>query len=242
MPSVIRPDWAAPANVRAFTTTRTGGFSHGAWASLNLGDHCGDDPGHVSGNRRKLRALLPAEPYWLQQVHGRKVVRLGARAVTGVRADAAWTSAAGRVCCVLSADCLPVLFCDRAGTRVAAAHAGWRGLAAGVLEATVQAMDCNPAELLAWMGPAIGPQAYEVGQDVHDAFTAQAKTHERAFKRHGERWLADLYQLAAAVLAGAGVGWVGGGHHCTFTEKPRFFSFRRDGVTGRMASVIWLLD
>ncbi len=156
---VIQPDWPAPANVRAFTTTRNGGFSKGQWSELNLGDHCGDDPNHVNQNRALLRSLLPCEPLWLKQVHGKKVISRDNGIDSEPEADAIFSKQTGQVCGVLTADCLPVLFCNKAGTKVAAAHAGWRGLAEGVLEATVSAMDCDPCDLMAWLGPAIGPQA-----------------------------------------------------------------------------------
>lgn len=236
---LIRPDWPAPSNVHAFATTRNGGFSGGPWRSLNLGGNCGDDPQHVLQNRRELSRLLPSEPRWLKQVHGTAAVRWDEAANPGVQADAVFSDQADQVCAVLTADCLPVLFCNRAGTSVAAAHAGWRGLAAGVLEATVQAMQCEPAELLAWMGPAIGPGAFEVGKDVYDAFVNLNAENVIAFKPHGDRWLADLYQLARLALTRVGVGKVSGGGYCSFSDPDKFFSYRRDGVTGRMASLIW---
>jgi len=236
---VIRPEWPAPANVRAFTTTRNSGFSRGAWSSLNLGNNCGDDPQHVEQNRRLLTRLLPCEPRWLKQVHGTRAVcwdeaneRIEADAMVG---DQAW-----QVCAVLTADCLPVLICNNAGTRVSAAHAGWRGLAAGVLESTVLAMGCEPRELIAWLGPAIGPQAFEVGKDVYDAFVNLENENAVAFKPHGNRWLADLYQLARLALGRIGVSQVSGGGYCTYSDPKRLFSYRRDGVTGRIASMIWL--
>jgi len=236
----ISPDWPAPANVQAFTTTRVGGISRGQWNSLNLGGNCGDDPRHVQKNRILLRTLLPAKPHWLQQVHGRQVVSLDEDFDPEQTADASICSTASRVCAVLSADCLPVLFCNKQGTRVAAAHAGWRGLVDGVLEATVAEMDCKAASLMAWLGPAIGPQAFEVGQDVYDAFLQRDAGNAIAFKPHSARWLADIYTLARLALAKAGVKNVSGGEYCTYTDKKKFFSYRRDGETGRMASVIWM--
>lgn len=236
---VIRPDWPAPAWVRACMTTRAGGVSPAPWASFNLGDHVGDDPAHVAANRAQLRALLPAEPVWLTQVHGTRVAELGRD--TDFRADACVARAGGQVCAVLTADCLPVLFCDRAGRVVAGAHAGWRGLAAGVLEATVSAMRVPPGEILAWMGAAIGPQAFEVGDEVRAAFVAQHAAAASAFVSHAPgKWLADIYALARLRLGAVGVHAVHGGGRCTFGEADAFFSYRRDGVTGRMAALVWL--
>ena len=237
---LIKPDWDAPPNVRGFTTTRNGGCSQGPWRSLNFGRSCGDDPAHVEQNRRLLSALLPGEPRWLSQVHGTSAIPWEQAGTPGVKADAVFSTQAGQVCIVQTADCLPVLFCDRAGTRVAAAHAGWRGLAAGVLEATVTALGGEPQNLMAWMGPAIGPEAFEVGRDVYDAFAGLNAENAVAFKPHRDRWLADLYQLARLALERAGVGQVSGGNHCTYTDAERFYSYRRDGVTGRMAAVVWL--
>jgi hypothetical protein len=220
-------------------TTREGGVSGAPWTSLNLGDHVGDDSAHVMANRARLRQQLPAEPGWLKQVHSARVVELGRE--SNREADASFTRDAGEVCAVLTADCLPVLFCDRAGSVVAAAHAGWRGLADGVLEATVAAMQVSPGEILAWMGAAIGPQAFEVGDDVRDAFVAQHAEAAAAFVPNAPgKWLADIYRLARIRLGHAGVQAVYGGGRCTFTEADSFYSYRRDRVTGRMASLIWL--
>ena len=237
---VIRPDWPAPANVHAFTTTRRSGFSDGAWGSLNLGMHCGDNPQHVQKNRRLLSNLLPSEPRWLNQVHGTRAVNWDQANDTVAGADAIVSNQAGQVCAVLTADCLPVLFCNRSGTCVAVAHAGWRGLAAGVLEATVLAMDCNPPDLMAWLGPAIGPQAFEVGKDVYDSFVGSNNEDAIAFTEHGDRWLTDLYQLARLALKRAGVEHFTGGQYCTHSDSDQFFSYRRDGQTGRMGTIIWL--
>jgi YfiH family protein len=239
---MILPDWPAPSGVHSLMTTREGGVSGPPWTSLNLGDHVGDDPANVAVNRARLRRQLPAEPGWLRQIHSTRVVELGR---DGNReADAAFTRQAGTVCAVLSADCLPVLFCDRAGSVVAAAHAGWRGLADGVLEATVAAMQVPPGEILAWMGAAIGPQAFEVGDEVREAFVSQHPEAAAAFLPHPSsvpgKWLADLYRLARIRLARVGVDAVYGGGRCTFREAESFYSYRRDGVTGRMASLIWL--
>ena len=237
----LRADWPAPVAVRAFCTTRSGGVSTGPWASLNLGEHCGDEPDSVRRNRARLSRSLPAAPLWLRQVHGARVVRHSGRTALPPEADAAAAFETGQVCAVLTADCLPVFLCDRAGTRIAVAHAGWRGLAAGVLEATVSELGGAPGELLAWLGPAIGPAAYEVGGDVVAALAAgPGPDLSPAFLPRGDRWLLDMYLAARLQLAHAGVTSVHGGGLCTFSDPARFFSFRRDGVTGRMASVIWL--
>lgn len=239
----LRPDWPAPEHVRALVTTRKGGVSRGAYASLNLGAHVGDDPAAVAENRRRLveAATLPAEPTWLSQVHGLGVAKLSADSRPGIEADAAMTDVPEVVCAVLTADCLPVLFCDRSGTRVAAAHAGWRGLAGGVLEATVAAMDTPPEDLHAWLGPAIGPAAFEVGDEVREAFVTRHPVTDTAFvPSPAGRWLADLYTLARLRLAACGVHSVHGGGECTVTDAQRFYSYRRDGDTGRMASMVWL--
>lgn len=237
----IVPEWPAPARVRALSTTRLGGVSPAPWDSLNLGIHVEDDPARVAANRAILRARLPAEPAWLNQVHGTCVV--DAATVTGTPdADAAVTRTPGAVCVVMTADCLPVLLCDRAGTVVGAAHAGWRGLHAGVIEATLAAMQVPPGEVLAWLGPAIGPAAFEVGDDVRTAFMAEDPAAASAFRPGAVsgKWWADLYVLARLRLARSGVAGVTGGGLCTVADRRRFFSYRRDGLTGRMASLVWL--
>ena len=239
---LIVPQWPAPSSVRACTTTRGGGASRGPWSSLNLADHVEDDRRAVAANRARLAAQLglPAEPHWLSQVHGTRV-SLPDQPLDC--ADACFEDRPGEVCVVLTADCLPVLLCNTAGTRVAAAHAGWRGLLAGVLEHTVAVFDDPSDRVMAWLGPAIGPAAFEVGDEVRAAFVAAAPAGGRHFRAHGAgHWLADLYGLARDRLAGAGVERVFGGDFCTFGEPERFFSSRRDGVTGRMASLIWLAD
>lgn len=236
----IRPDWPAPPAVRACATTRSGGVSRGPWASLNLGDHVRDAAAAVADNRARLVAQLglPGQPQWLQQVHGARVHRPGA---TDACADACFEDRPGRVCVVLTADCLPVLLCNAAGTRVAAVHAGWRGLLAGVLEQAVAAFGDRPDQLMAWFGPAIGPDAFEVGDEVRAAFAVEDAAAQRHFRSRGAgRWLADIYGLARQRLAGLGVTQVSGGEFCTHSEPERFFSYRRDGITGRMASLIWL--
>ncbi|HEY0663732.1 MAG TPA: peptidoglycan editing factor PgeF [Thiobacillaceae bacterium] len=237
---MITPEWPAPAGVKSLMTTREGGVSGPPWSSFNLGDHVGDDPASVAANRARLHQILPAEPGWLKQVHSARVVELGRGA--DLDADASFTRERGQVCAVLTADCLPVLFCDRAGSVVAAAHAGWRGLAGGVLEATVAAMQAPPGEVLAWMGAAIGPAAFEVGEEVRETFVRQHAEAAAAFVPRSEpgKWLADIYRLARIRLDSMGVHAVYGGGRCTFSEAETFYSYRRDGVTGRMASLIWL--
>ena len=246
---LIRPDWPAPARVQACFTSRQGGVSDGVFAGLNLGAHVDDDPQRVAENRRQLRAQLQLtqEPIWLTQVHGAKVypVREAAEAQPAIppQADAAVTRLSGVPLTVMTADCLPVLFCDRAGSVVATAHAGWRGLCEGVLEQTVAAMGVPASEILAWLGPAIGPLAFEVGDEVRSAFVAQDPTAAEAFVPGASRgkWLADLYRLARQRLNGVGVTQIYGGQHCTFSDPSRFYSYRRDGQTGRMSGLIWLM-
>jgi hypothetical protein len=248
MIDVILPQWqgAAPT-VGALSTTRAGGVSVGPYGNgdggpgLNLGAHVGDDPAHVARNREILQSMLPSAPVWLSQVHGAEVV--DAATVAGVpEADASFTSARDVVCAVQTADCLPVLFCDVDGKVVGAAHGGWRGLAAGVLQNTVRRMrEAGAGELMAWLGPAIGPRNFEVDAEVRDAFIAADARAAGAFRaRDGGKFLADIYQLARLALAEAGVERISGGGFCTVDEKRRFYSYRRDRVTGRMASLIWI--
>lgn len=244
---LIRPDWPAPTRVRAVSTTRDGGVSTGAWASLNLGGQTDDDPARVAENRRRLAAAAGCPPpVWLRQVHGTGVVELAGpppRGSAAPVADAAVTGAAGRACAVLTADCLPVLLCDRAGTRVGAAHAGWRGLAAGVVEAALAALAVPPDSVLAWLGPCIGPAAFEVGPEVRDAFLAADPAAAPAFVAgRGDRWHADLRRLARRRLRAAGVTAIGASDACTASEPRRFFSHRRDGPCGRLATLIWLAE
>lgn len=240
----LEPDWPAPPGIRAASTLRPGGVSLGCYASLNLGAHVGDDPLHVTENRRRLSEALglPGEPCWLQQVHGHTVIRSGADWTAHPAppaADAAHTSEKAVVCGVMTADCLPVLLCSADGASVAAVHAGWRGLASGIIEATVSAMDCKPG--LAWLGPALGQQAFEVGDEVRNVFLQQDARHADCFKPGSSegKWLADLYGLARRILHGMGVTAVYGGEYCTASEPDRFFSYRRDHTTGRMATLIW---
>lgn len=238
----IFPDWNVAARVRALVTTRAGGVSSGAHASLNLGLRCGDAVDDVLENRRRLGRLLPASPVWLRQVHGCGVLRIAAAPGDAEpQADACVTTLPGTVCAVLVADCMPVFLADGRGEAVGVAHAGWRGLSAGVIEATVAAFPCAPARLVAWLGPAIGPRAYEVGDEVRAAFVSHDAAAADAFRptRPGH-WLADLYALARRRLSSCGVSRVSGGTYCTYSEPERFYSFRRDRVTGRMAALAWL--
>jgi len=234
-------DWQPPAPVRAASTTRSGGVSRGNWTSLNLALHVADDPADVARNRQLLAEALqlPSQPVWLNQVHGTVVAQLqGGEA--GLEADAAFTRAPGVVCAVMTADCLPVLFADLEGRAVAAAHAGWRGLASGVIEATLGCFE-DPARVSVWLGPAIGPHAFQVGAEVRDAFLGCDPAAAAAFEADLEgRWRADIYHLARQRLAAAGVRQISGGGRCTYTQPDSYYSYRRDGITGRMASLIWI--
>lgn len=237
--TLLIPDWPAPASVRACVTTRRGGISLPPYDTFNLGDHVGDDPAAVAENRRRLSREFAIQPAWLKQVHGLEVADADPTEVA--EADASWTHQPGIACTVMTADCLPALFCDRAGTRVAAAHAGWRGLAGGVLEATLQRLALAPEEVLVWLGPAIGPQAFEVGLEVRDAFTAVHPEAARAFVEGARpgKLMADIYELARIRLAASGVTAVYGGGLCTVSDE-RFFSYRRTPQGGRFASLVWL--
>lgn len=239
----LQADWPAPATVHTASTLRSGGVSEPPFDSLNLGAHVGDIPEAVRSNRQRLRKALrlPAEPCWLNQVHGSRVVE-ASDFTASPEADACIARSPGRVCAVMIADCLPVLICNRGGDRVAAVHAGWRGLAGGVLESTVSSLGLPGSELMAWLGPAIGPQVFEVGDEVRIAFMSRDSTAAQAFRpsRRAGHWLADLYLLARQDLARLGVHAVYGGGLCTYSDEARFFSYRRDGRTGRMASLIWL--
>ena len=237
------PDWPAPEPVRSLQTTRRGGLGCGPFSSFNLGLHVGDDPKSVAANRAKLDRTVGCKPVWMNQVHGTRVLDAGAwQSGDGVpEADAALTSRSGTACVVMTADCLPVLFCDESGQTVAAAHAGWRGLAAGVLEATVTAMRRPGTQILVWIGPAIGSRAFEVGDDVRHMFLSGDTRSAEAFTPCAPgKGLADLVLLARQRLQRLGIERIYGGDSCTFHEPDRFFSYRRDGQTGRMASLIWL--
>jgi len=241
--SLLDFEWHLPHGVHAAFTTRRGGVSGAPWDSLNLGAHVGDDPAHVAANRARVRELLglDADPAWLNQVHGVEVADLDVPVPASVAtADAAVTSDAGRACAIMVADCLPVLFASRDGRRIGAAHAGWRGLAAGVLEKTLAALDVPAADLTAWLGPAISRAHFEVGGEVREAFVAADAGAAAEFVPNARgRWQADLAGLARRRLAALGVADVHGGEWCTFADRGRFFSHRRDGKGGRMAALIW---
>ncbi len=257
----IRPDWPAPSNVKALTTTRylSGGYSENRYAALNPATHTGDNPSHVRANRRCLMdvAGLPSTPVWLNQVHGKDVIYLHNKDIEETRyagdepdeiaklpvADASISDRKSTVCAVLTADCLPVFFCDKAGTEVAVAHAGWRGLHAGVLEQTVAAMKTPADEIMVWFGPAIGSAVFEVGAEVRQAFVEKQNDNRQAFvESRDEHYLCDIYSLGRHSLMEAGVKAFYGGGLCTFSESQYFYSFRRDGETGRMANLIWLAE
>jgi polyphenol oxidase len=241
---IFVPQWPAPRNVRALITTRNGGVSTGPYASFNLGAGSGDDAAAVAQNRARLRRFLPGDPVWLRQVHGTAVADADAHAgsAAAVEADAAFARGAGVVCAVLAADCLPVLLADAAGSVVGAAHAGWRGLAAGVVENTIAAMGVDPATLVAYLGPCISGAHFEVGAEVRDAFCSGDTAAGAAFapKTNG-KWLANLSMLASQRLMRAGVSRhsIFGSGACTYAEPARFHSYRRDGASGRMAALIW---
>ena len=248
MSDFIVPNWPAPANVHALQTKRNAGysaigFSKAPFSSLNFGSHVNDNPMHVVQNRQLLSQFLPSEPVWLNQVHGIEVVD-AANTSCAPDGDASFTTQKNVVCVTMTADCLPVLLCDEEGTTVAAVHAGWRSLCDGVIEAAVAKMGVDSSELMAWLGPAIGPNAFEVGAEVRAQFIAKDVQAETAFKAHGDKYLGNLYQIATQRLSTLGIKQIYGGGHgndwCTFTDKENFFSFRRDGVTGRMATLIWL--
>lgn len=237
----ISPDWPAPENVHALCTTRQGGVSRSPYDSLNVAEHVGDSPEDVKTNRKLLanQAGLPEEPQWLTQVHSDSVVDANEKFQSAPQADGSFCNTPGRVLAVLTADCLPVLLCNRQGSWVAAVHAGWRGLAAGILLKSVHRYPGEKSDLIAWMGPAISQQAFEVGGDVLEAFKAQFSNAQGYFKPSGDKYFADLYGLARLQLQSLDVATFGGSF-CTYTESSDFFSYRRDGETGRMASLIWI--
>jgi polyphenol oxidase len=237
--SFIIPDWPAPSHIQAIQTTRVGGVSVAPYDSLNLGDHVKDNAHHVAKNRQLLNAFVPSEPVWLNQVHGVRVID-AAYSSCLESADAAYTTKANVVCVTMTADCLPILLCDIQGTVVAAVHAGWRSLCDGVIEATVEAMQVEAKSLMAWLGPAIGPNAFEVGNDVRSQFIMQDANAAKAFKPKADKWLGDLYQIARLRLQRLDINAIYGGGECTYSDPTQFFSFRRDGDTGRMATLIWI--
>jgi polyphenol oxidase len=239
----ITPDWPAPANVKALATLRSGGVSEGPYASLNLATHVGDRAEHVARNRALLRdsARLPTEPVWLEQVHGTTVWDAANASAAPPTADAAVATKKQGICTVMTADCLPVLFCGLDGNAVGAAHAGWRGLTGGVLDMTVAAMRAPASQIIAWLGPGIEQSAFEVGEEVRDQFLARTRTHADAFVRNArDRWQADLYRLARVELERIGLAGVYGGGFDVFADAARFFSYRREKQTGRMATMVWI--
>lgn len=242
MTALITPEWPVPAQVTACSTLRRGGVSQPPFDSLNLGLHVGDSPSDVARNRAILAtsAGFPDRPFWLNQVHGTTVAVLDNTTPPGPEADAVYTCTPGKVCAIMTADCLPVLFCTRDGREVAGAHAGWRGLCAGVLESTLACFSAAPPEIMAWLGPAIGPQQFEVGAEVREAFVSHSQQAASAFIARGDKYLADIYGLARQRLEQQGVTAIYGGTECTVSEPARFFSYRRDVRTGRMASFIWI--
>ncbi|OOF71014.1 peptidoglycan editing factor PgeF [Rodentibacter caecimuris] len=242
----IIPNWSVPRSVQAFSTTRKGGVSLPPFNSFNLGDHVGDDKSAVKINRTLLveQNVLPHLPLFLTQIHSTKVIHLP-HTEKDVNADAVYTNQPNQVCLVMTADCLPVLLTNKQGNEVAAAHAGWRGLCNGILEETVRQFRCTPNEIIAWLGPAIGPNAFQVGKDVVEQFVSIDPIAKQAFKidsSQPDKYLGNLYQLATQRLNALGIFQISGGEYCTFTEKERFFSFRREKQTGRMASLIWFRE
>jgi len=235
----IKPDWPAAKNIHAAVTLRTGGLSKGAFSSLNPALHVNDKPGNVLGNRKTISEMLnlPGEPIWLEQVHGNRVIKVN-QLTQLEQADASYSEEVGVVCAVMTADCLPVLLATSEGDKIAAIHAGWRGLLAGVIRQTVNALDAT--NIIAWLGPAIGPDCFEVGCEVKTAYVKKSADFAAGFKQKNQnKYLADIYQLATIELAAMGVTQVYGGGFCTVTDKQRFYSYRRDGETGRMATLIW---
>lgn len=238
---VFHANWSAPAHVKTLISTRNGGVSQGVYASLNVGAHVGDNPDHVAQNRAIVQRYAPVPLAYLNQTHSTDVVSAHTSIDAPQNADASVDNTGTVACAVMTADCLPVLFCDRAGTVVGAAHAGWRGLAGGILQNTVAQMGVPAIEIIAYLAPAISAEAFEVGQDVWDAFCRELPSAERAFTAIGNsKYLADIYALARLILQREGITQIYGGDHCTVLERDTFFSYRRDGQTGRMVSAIWL--
>jgi YfiH family protein len=240
-------NWDAPANIHAAMTLRTGGVSRGEFASLNPATHVNDDMNAVMENRAMIKQMLnlPSEPVWLEQIHSNIVVQADVMTASPLKdwqscekADASFTSQSGVVCAVMTADCLPLLFCSKDGQKIAAIHAGWKGLLAGIITNTVMALETN--ELLVWLAPAIGAEKFEVGSEVRELFIAKNPDFAAAFRPHiAQKWLADIYQLARIELAGLGITQIYGGEFCTVSDPARFYSYRRDNITGRMATLIW---
>ena len=240
----LQPDWPAPSTVKAFTTTRSRGNSLAPYNNFNLGTHVGDDPTAVDRNRQQLLSDLglPSAPIWIKQVHGINAISLNTPHDGEPTADASYTHQTNQVCAVLTADCLPILLCNHQGTAVAAIHAGWRGLLAGIIDSTLSAMQLPGRELYAWLGPAIGPQAFEVNGEIVDSYIQRDPHNQAAFHKEGSRWMGNLYQLATNNFAQCGVTQVYGGKLCTYNDEARFYSYRRDNITGRMATIIWIAN
>jgi YfiH family protein len=234
----IFPNWNAPENVQAVMTTRLGGVSKSPFDSFNLATHVEDNLEHILENRLILRTTLnlPAEPFWLEQIHSNTVVEAKTDLILP-KADASFTRQKNTVCVVMTADCLPVLLCSKDGEKIAAIHAGWRGLENSIISKTVDAL--KTTDLIVWLGAAIGANCFEVGNDVRNAFLKKSADYSTAFKKNGSQWLADIYQLARIELAHLGITNVFGGEFCTVTNSERFYSYRRDKQTGRMATLIW---
>jgi len=236
---MITPSWNAPAHIKSLSTTRVGGLSEAPFASNNLGQHVGDNPETVAANRTLLNSYLPAPPIWLDQRHTTTIIDINTHTGTQI-ADGSVTNTNNVVCCIMTADCLPILLTDKQGSQVAAVHAGWRGLCDGIVENAIAAFSCPAREVIAWLGPAIGPNKFEVGQEVVDRFCQRYPSDKCCFELKNNRYLADLYQLATKRLQRAGVIEVSGGEYCTYQQSELFFSYRREGKTGRMASMIWI--
>ncbi len=252
MNSMFQADWDAPKTIRTLITTRAGGYSQPPYNSFNLAMHVGDEPQSVQKNRDILRQVLPAEPVWLNQIHSNRLVDAG-QTTTPVDADGSFTKDKNTVSLVMTADCLPALICNRQGNAVAAVHAGWRGLLEGIVEQGVKQIlavsQCQPQDIMVWLGPAIGADYFEVGEDVRQLFLQRESGSDPIdlcfsplmIAESGEnKYLADIYQLARLRLSAIGVDNVSGGHYCTYSEADKFYSYRRDAVTGRMASMIWI--
>ncbi len=242
-PNYINPDWPAPPTIKAYTSTRVNGHSKAPFDSFNLATHVEDDPEAVSQNRQQLvrELTLPHEPIWLKQVHGTTVVTLDNYSGAEPEADAALTRRPNRVCTVLTADCLPLLLCDVNGKEVAAVHAGWQGLLAGVIDAAIESLNTPPENVLAWLGPAIGPDAFEINEEIRASYISRDKNNGSAFHQRNQSWYGDLYELARINLARHGIKHVTSGNFCTYRDSQRFFSYRRaQGLTGRMATLIWI--
>ena len=241
MIEIIKPDWPAPKNIVAFTTTRNGGVSYDGCSSLNLGNRNADSADNIATNRKILRTKmqLPNEPYWINQTHSKIAITIDHHYKI-TEADASFTTEIDCICVVNTADCLPLLVCNREGTAVAAIHAGWRSLVSGIIENTLDLFPQAPEEILVWLGPAIGPEVYEVGDEVRDAFLEHDPQAELAFKPSpNDRWLMDMYLLARQRLQKKNITAIYGGEFCTYTQNDQFFSHRRDSKTGRQASLIY---